>query len=189
MILLKKQVAAKLLIGVAVVGGALSPVIASAQATDTTTVNATVNSAISVSSTGTVAISVTPDADGAIGTGTDTVEVDSNDVDGYTLTLKNDADTAMNGPDVPVIAATTGTLAEPTALTANTWGFRVDNLGTFGSGGTSTYAAVGATDTEIRSTTATANAEQTLVQYAVNVDLSLPDGLYTDTVTYTATVK
>ena len=185
MILLKKQVAAKVLVGVAVVGVAFSPVMASA-ATDTTTVTATVDSAISVSSTGAVAISVNPATNGGVGTGSDTVTVDSNDVDGYTLTINNDATLTLDG-DGETIAPTTGTLASPAALDTNSWGFRVAALPAFATAGT--YAQVPSTAGTIRDTTAVASNEQTTVEYGVKVDVSQPNGAYSDTVTYTATVK
>jgi hypothetical protein len=86
----------------AVLAIVLSPVAASA-ATSNTTVQATVASVISVSSTPTVAISVTPTAGGAEATANDTVSVDSNDPDGYNLTLENDATLTMSGPSAPLV--------------------------------------------------------------------------------------
>lgn len=195
MILLKKQVAAKLLVGVAVVGVAFSPVMASA-ATDTTEVTATVNSVISVASAATVGMTVTPTSGGAEATASDAVTVDSNDADGYTLKLENDTTLTMAGfkqdgttSNGATLAATGGTVAVPAALSANSWGFRVDGLGGFGVAGTTTYAPVTDAGDIIRDTATTANAEATTVKYAVKVDLSKPSGIYKDTVTYTATVK
>lgn len=173
----------------------LSPIAASA-ATDSTSVEATVASVISVSSTPTVAISVTPAAGGVEATANDTVSVDSNDADGYTLKLENDATLTMAGfkddgttSNGETLAATSGTFAAPAALSTNSWGWRVDNLGTFGAGGTTTYAQATDAGTEIRNTTATASGEVTTVKYAVKVDLTKPNGIYKDTITYTAAVK
>lgn len=184
--------------GLSALGLVALPVVASA-ATSTSTVRANVASVISVSSTPTVAINVTPTSGGAEATADDTVTVDSNDADGYDLTLSNtdttltmtgyrDDNTTLNGS---TLAAASGTYASPAALGANSWGWRVDNLGSFGTGGTTTYAGVpsSATPQNIRSTTATANAEVTTVKYAVRVNLSVPNGIYRDTVTYTATAK
>ena len=183
--------------GVALVGGVLSPVVASAADSSSTVVEATVASVISVSSSATVAISVTPTSGGAEAVGTDTVTVSSNDADGYTLTLANsDGTSTMAGfkddgvtSNGETLAATGGTFASPAALTTNAWGFRVDDLGTFGANGATTYAPVISGGNTIRDTSATANSQTTTVKYGVKVDLSKPNGIYRDTVTYTATAK
>ena len=159
-----------------------SPIVASA-ATDTTTVEATVASVISVSSNPTVAISVTPTASGAEATAADSVSVDSNDADGYNLTLENDATLTMAGSQGGTLAKTAGTYAAPAALDTNSWGYRLTGF-TAGA-----YAGVEDAAQNIRSTTATANAEVTTVTYGVKVNTSVPAGVYSDSVTYTATVK
>lgn len=186
MILLKKKAAIKLFTGVALIGGAFSPIIASA-ATSDSTVEATVNSVISVTSAGTVPISVTPTSSGATATATDTVTIDSNDADGYNLTLKDaDATLSMTGSQGGSIAATSGTYATPTALSANTWGYRLSDFAA-----ADTYAGITSTEQNIASTTAvsTSGGDTVNVTYGVNVDTSIPAGVYTDAVTYTATVK
>lgn len=160
----------------------LSPVAASA-ATSNTTVQATVASVISVSSTPTVAISVTPTSSGAEATANDTVSVDSNDPDGYNLTLENDATLTMAGSAGGTLAKTAGTYGAPAALDANAWGYRLSG---FTAG---TYAGVEDAAQNIKSTTATATAEQTVVTYGVKVNTAVPAGVYSDSVTYTATVK
>lgn len=167
---------------VAVFGVALAPLGASA-ATDTTTVEATVASVISVSSTPTVAIAVTPTAAGVEASANDTVTVDSNDADGYNLTLENDATLTMAGSQGGTLAKTAGTFAIPAALGTNSWGYRLSG---FAAG---TYAGVEDAAQNIKSTTATASAEQTIVTFGVKVNTSIPAGVYTDVVTYTATVK
>lgn len=160
----------------------LSPIAASA-ATSNTTVEATVASVISVSSSPTVAISVTPTAGGAEATADDTVTVDSNDADGYNLTLENDATLTMAGSAGGTLAKTSGTYGTPAALSTNAWGYR---LAAFAA---STYAGVEDAPQNIKSTTATALAETTVVTYGVKVNTAVPAGVYTDSVTYTATVK
>lgn len=182
MILIKKQAAIKLFAGVALIGGAFSPIIASA-ATDSTTVEATVASVISVSSADTVAISVTPTGSGAEASADDTVTVDSNDADGYTLLLENDTTLTMAGSQGGTLAKTAGTFAVPAALDTNSWGYRLSN---FAAG---TYAGVEDVAQEIKSTTTTASADATVVTYGVKVNTAVPAGVYTDSVTYTATVK
>jgi hypothetical protein len=183
----------------AVAGIVVAPAAASA-ATANSSIEATVASVISVTSSGTVSISVTPTAPGAESTAaSDTVTVNSNDADGYNLTLgDSDATVTMAGfkddgttSNGSTLAATSGTYAAPAVLSANSWGWRVDSLGTFGVGGTLTYAGmpINSSAQNIRSTTATATNEVTTVKYSVKVDTSKPNGIYKDTVTYTATVK
>jgi hypothetical protein len=133
-----------------------------------------------------VAIAVTPTAGGAEGTAADdTVSVTSNDPDGYNLTIANDATTTMAGPAGATLAASAGTFASPVALANNTWGYRLSGFTA------STYAGVPASGSaqNIKSTTAVASNEQTVVSYNVKVDTTKPAGAYSDTVTYTATVK
>ncbi|HEX8226961.1 MAG TPA: hypothetical protein VF572_03775 [Candidatus Saccharimonadales bacterium] len=177
----------------------VAPIGASA-ATASSSIEATVSSVIAVTSSGTVALSVTPTGPGAESTAaSDTVTVNSNDADGYNLTLSSaDGTATMAGfkddgvtSNGATLAVTTGSYATPAALSANSWGWRVDSLGTFGAGGTATFAGmpVNSSPQNIRSTTATATNEVTTVKYAVKVDTSKPNGVYKDTVTYTATAK
>lgn len=183
MVLIKKQAATGLIVGIAVAGGVLSPVIASA-ATDSSTVSATVAPVISVTSNGTVPISVTPTGSGAEATGTDTVTVNSNNPTGYNLTLNDsDATLTMVGSNGGTLAATSGTYAAPAALDMNSWGYNLD--------ASANYTGVSATAQNIASTTAVSGAggDDVSVTYGVKVDTSVPAGTYTDAVTYTATVK
>ena len=166
----------------AVMAIVLSPVAASA-ATSNTTVQATVASVISVSSGATVAISVTPTGAGAEATANDTVLVDSNDPDGYNLTLENDATLTMAGPSGGTLAKTTGTFGTPAALATNSWGYILTGF-TAGS-----YAGVEDAPQNIKSTTAVASGDSTTVTYGVKVNTGVPAGVYSDAVTYTATVK
>jgi len=176
-----------------------SPVAVSA-VTANSSVEATVSSVISVTSSGTVPITVTPTGAGAESTAaSDTVTVNSNDGDGYNLTVSSsDATATMAGfrddgvtSNGSTLAAAAGTYGTPAALGTNTWGWRVDGLGTFGASGTTTYAGmpVLASPQNIRSTTAVGSNEVTTVKYAVKVNTAVPNGIYKETVTYTATVK
>lgn len=179
---MKKTLKYQVVGALALVATVISPVVASA-ATDTTTVQATVASVISVDSLATVPISVTPTGAGAEATANDTVTVDSNDADGYNLTLENDATLTMAGSQGGTLAKTSGTYAAPAALDTNAWGYRLTG---FTAG---TYAGVEDAPQNIRSTTATASGETTTVTYGVKVNTSVPAGVYSDSVTYTATVK
>ncbi|HEX8226960.1 MAG TPA: hypothetical protein VF572_03770 [Candidatus Saccharimonadales bacterium] len=190
---------ANLSVAAAVAAVIAVPVGASA-VTANSSVEAAVASVINVTSSGTVNISVTPTGAGATSANaSDTVTVDSNDSDGYNLTLSSadgtatmagfkDDGTTSNGDS---LAVTSGTYGTPAAMSDNAWGWRVDDLGTFGGSGTATYAGmpISGAAQNIRSTTATASAQVTTVKYAVKVNTSKANGVYKDTVTYTATVK
>lgn len=167
-----------------------------------TTVSVDVGSVISTFTTsGTVTLgALTPDATGTQSTNSDTVTVGTNDVDGFTLTL-NDADTtytlASGGNSFAASSATPGT---PATLSNGEWGWRVDDLSSFGAGPTSTisnaspsaltFAGIPANASPFTiNTTATTGSEATEVWYSARADDSQPTGTYTDTVTYTATVN
>jgi hypothetical protein len=177
----------------------LLPVAASA-ATANSSVEATVASVLTVSSSGTVPISVTPTGGGQVATANDTVTVDTNNSTGYDLTLANsDATVTMAGylasdgvtTNGDTLAQHSGTYGTPSALDANSWGWRVDSLGSFGGGGGTTYAGVPASGSaqNIKSTSSTATSDVTTVKYGVKVNTSKKSGIYKDTVTYTATAK
>lgn len=166
-----------------------------------TVINATVNSVISISTATPVAISLTPTAGGVVSSASDTVSVSTNNALGYTLTLAdNDTNTNLvNGANN--IAAHAGTQASPTALANNTWGYRIVSVGGFGAGAysaetdnassTSTWAGVpsSVSPNTIKTTATTASADTTTVWYGVKATTSIPNGVYTDTVTYTATTN
>lgn len=173
----------------------------SASAADTT-VSVAVGSVISTFTTsGTVTLgALTPNATGTQSINNDVVTVGTNDVDGFTLTLE-DADatvTLVSGANS--FAASTGTPATPATLANNQWGWRLDGLGGFGAGPTSTtsnaapsaltFAAVPASGAPTTiNTTATTGSDAVDVWYSARANDSQPTGTYTDTVTYTATVN
>lgn len=187
---------------IAIVGLVLAPVIASAATQNANTViNANVAAAISITSVSPVDLAITPTAAGAATNGSDTVTVSTNRTTGYNLQLA-DADatnTLVNGGNT--LAAASGTFASPAALGVNTWGFRVDGAGTFGAGPTTsqtnaasltgTWAAVPVSGSPVtlKTTAVPAVGSVTTVWYGAMVDLSKPEGTYTDTVTYTATTN
>jgi hypothetical protein len=200
---MKKALTYKLGTGLAVAAVLVSPVIASAtiNTTANTTINATVGSAISMTTSGTVTIGVTPGASAAATSASDTVTVATNSSNGYTLTLADaDATTGLTSGG-NTIAAHAGTWASPTTLATNKWGYRVDGAGTFGAGPTSaqtnqanlsgTWAGMPATGSAqtLKTTGTTAAADVTTVWYGVKVDASQPNGVYSDSVTYTATTN
>lgn len=174
---------------VAVVGAvALAPIGASA-ITANSTISSAVAPVISMTTSGTVNLNVTPTSGGAQVTGTDSVNVITNNSAGYKLSLNSsDATTALTNASADTIAAATAVPATPAALAVNTWGWRVDGVAGFGTTGTDTWAGVTTTAYDIKTTTTetAGTGEATSVQYAVKVDLSKPSGTYTDVVTYTA---
>ncbi|MBI3889259.1 hypothetical protein HY312_01620 [Candidatus Saccharibacteria bacterium] len=179
-----------------------SPILASAAFSNAnTTINATVAATISISSGPTVAIAVTPTAGGSLSSSSDSVYVSTNNTAGYTLTLADSDATTNLTSGGNTIGAHAGTQASPTVLATNKWGYRVVNIGGFGAtaysgesnvtSSTSTWAgmpATGAANT-IKTTAATANLDLTTVWYGVRATSSQPAGVYTDTVTYTATTN
>lgn len=177
----------------------LAPVIASAATdTGTTTINATLNSVISLTTSTNVNLSITPTGAGAASSASDTVTVSTNNATGYNLSLANtDTNTNLvNGANT--IAAHTGTFAAPSTLANNSWGYRVDGAGTFGAGPTAaetsqanlsgTWAGVpsSAAPQQLKSTGSNSTSDATTVWYGVKVDTSKPSGAYSDQVTYTA---
>ena len=100
------------------------------------------NSEISITTSGTVDLTVNPTDAGVYTTQPDSVTVDCSCVNGYTLNLQdNDSNNSLRlivgMTVVDTISAVGASQASPDDLAANTWGYRVDGLGGFGSGPTS----------------------------------------------------
>jgi hypothetical protein len=180
----------------------LSPVAAGAVAdTKSTTINATIGSTISMTTSATVAIGITPTSGGSASSASDTVTVATNNSTGYNLTLANADATSSLTNGANTITAHAGTFASPTTLANNSWGYRVDGAGTFGAGPTtaqtnqanlsSTWSGVPVTGSaqQLKTTATTATADVTTVWYGVKADTSKPSGVYSDSVTYTATTN
>ncbi|MEO5499388.1 MAG: hypothetical protein ABIR46_02730, partial [Candidatus Saccharimonadales bacterium] len=172
------------------------PVVASAAANSANTViNATVNEVISISTATPVAISLTPTGSGVVSSISDTVTVSTNRTTGYELTLK-DTDTSSNlvsgGNNFTPHA---GTMAAPTALADNTWGFAIAT-GTTGAetnafdasysaetnSTTSTTKWAGmptssGTAYKLKDTTAAASGDTTVVWYAAKATTAQPNGV------------
>jgi len=177
-----------------------SPIIVSAASQSANTViNVTVAQVISITTATPVAISITPTSGGVVSSSSDTVTVNTNSSTGWNLTLAdNDTDTDLES-GANAFAAHAGTQATPTALANNTWGYRIVGVGGFGAGAysgetnngssTSTWAGVpsSASPNTIKTSGGTATNDTTTVWYGVKATSSQPSGVYTDTVTYTAT--
>ncbi|MEJ0072551.1 MAG: hypothetical protein WDN27_00420 [Candidatus Saccharibacteria bacterium] len=190
--------AASGLLVVLVVG---SPVVAGAD-TQSTTISSAIGSVISLFTTdSTVNVNVAPTGAGAQTIASDTVTVSTNDSSGYTLVLgETGAGTSLvsGGNTIP---HSSGTQASPVAMSVNTWGYRVDGIGGFGSGPTSgassqaigsvKFAAVPATGSPntLKTTSGVAASDTTTVWYATAADTTQATGTYTNNVTYTVTAN
>jgi hypothetical protein len=156
---------------------------------------------ITITSSSTVNLNVTPQPGSTLCTvDKDDVTVTSGASVGYSMTLSSTAagvtmPGAVNGGTINAVGTSYGT---PGALTANTWGYRIDSTGSFGSGPTDalasgaipseTYAPIAplASAQTIRTTSVAAAPSDTEVWYGVCVDMSLPADTYTRDVIYTA---
>lgn len=169
--------------------------------TETTIISSTIDSVITLTTNGTVNVDVTPTGSGAQTVANDTATVSTNSSTGYTLQLSTTTATTALESGANSIPAHTGTQASPTALAANTWGYRVDGVGGFGAGPTSgssnqpissaTYAGVpsNASPVTLKTTSGVASNDATDVWYSVAANTTQPSGTYTQSVTYTATAN
>jgi hypothetical protein len=185
-----------------VVFGASTTIISSVSAVNTT-ISSDISPVISLFTTsGTVSDAITPTGSGAQTIQSDTVTVSTNDSSGYTLQLAESSGTTTLTSGSNTIPASTGTQTTPVVMTVNTWGYRVDSLGGFGAGpttsasssaisGTIKFAGVptsGSPNT-LADTSGTASNAVTTVWYGVAANTTQPSGTYTNTVTYTATTN
>lgn len=185
----------------AVIALAYSP--AALAATSNTTITGTVGSTITVNSGASVALNVAPSSGAAVSTASNTVTVTTNNATGYDLTLSTTGAERdlVKGSDH--IAAHTGTWASPSTLATNSWGYRIDNAGTFGAGPTTvlnsaasssqTWAGVPASGSaqniKTSSTNTSGAGDDVTVWYAMSADATKPSGNYTNSVVYTAVTK
>lgn len=184
-----------------------SPVTVSAAAdSQNTVINATVNSVISMTTSSTVAISLTPTTGGVLSSSSDTVTVNTNNTAGYNLAVADaDATTSLTS-GANNITASAGTKTVPIVLVNGTWGFAVAStttgIGTNGfdasystetnnASSTSKWAGMPASGSPmmLKTTAAVATNDTTTVWFAAKVNAAQPNGVYTDTVTYTATTN
>jgi hypothetical protein len=157
---------------------------------------------ITLSGGSTTNVDVIPSSSGKCTVKSDTVSVLTDSPAGYSLTMTTTTtNNALTGPSS--ISASNGTSAAPVTLAMNTWGYRVDGLGSFGAGPTNTqtngsvpsvtFAGVPASNqsaAQIAYSASPANpAANTTVWYGVCANASLLAGNYAATVTYTAVVN
>jgi hypothetical protein len=168
----------------------------------TTSISSQISPVISLFTTsGTVNINVLPTSSGAQTIASDTITVSTNDSGGYALQLAETTGTSTLTSGSNTIPASSGSQTTPVVMAVNTWGYRVDSVGGFGSGPTSAVsnAAIGAlkfaavpptaSPNTLKSTSGTATNDTTLVWYGVAANTSQPSGTYTNSVTYTATTN
>ncbi len=182
-------------------GIAALPMVASAATSSAnTTITANVGAAISITTNSPVSFALTPTSGGVVSSSSDTVTVNTNNATGYTLTLEDaDASTTLTSGGNN-FTAHSGTFASPTALSSGTWGYALASAGGFDasystetSNGSSTskWAGVPASGSAvtIKTTGTSATNDTTTVWWAAKADNTQPNGVYTDTVTYTATTN
>ena len=117
----------------------------------------------------------------------------TNSPTGYSLVLQGVSDTALQ--------PSTGTVKDPIALAQNSWGYALAStsavgvLNDFDAGYATPSPSIGSkwanptTAATIKKTTNSATNDTTAVYYGARVDLALPSGAYSNSVTYTATVN
>ena len=118
-----------------------------------------------------------------------TIKVYTNNASGYTLNVK-DADNTLaltkvsSTETIPAGTESEGSLS----LTAGTaaWGYKIDTASADGTG----YKAITASDVQVKTkATPTSNGEETKVYYGIATASDQATGVYTDTITYTATTN
>jgi hypothetical protein len=157
---------------------------------------------ITLSSNSTVNVNVSPVSGGSCTIQSDSVGVLTDNTNGYTLTVTTSGTNTnlVNGGNT--ISPNGGTFASPSALTVSSWGYRVDGLGSFGSGPTTaqsnvspgsisglTFAAMAASNqTPVQLATTSVPADPTVtttVWYGVCAGTTQAAGTYSTQVTYT----
>ncbi len=180
------------------------PIFSASAETSNTTITANIGSTLSIQSTPTVSFNVNPTASTAkASSGLATVTVSTNNATGFNLKLAmNGTDQTLQNGAAATIAAHSGSFAAPATLANNSWGYRVENVGTFGAGNMSaqtdqndlagTFAAVPSNLTggdTIKNVSAAAQSNQTQVLFGVKADSTKPSGAYSGTVVFTATAN
>jgi len=159
---------------------------------------------ITLSSNGTVNINVTPGGSTTCTTQSDSVAVTTDSSTGYTLSMNDNAtSSSLLGSSTPTIPTSSATQSSPSALSTNTWGYRVDGVGGFGAGPTSASSNTGTSSTTFAGIPTSAQTAATLVNsgspadpavtttvwYGICVDTTVPADTYSSTVVYTAVVN
>lgn len=190
-----------ILLSLASVAVAVSPVVASAANPESTALTATVGSNISMTGSTTASMSATPVSGNMQATTSGSYSVTTNNSSGYNLKIK-DSDATLNlTASGGTITPGSGSQAAPAVLTAGTWGWAVIGAGGAGQFDTAyttgndqaatgkKFAGITASDVQFKSTATTASGDSTTVYYSMLVGTAQPTGSYTDTVVVTATAN
>lgn len=159
---------------------------------------------ISITTSSSVSLDLSPTVAGVYTIEKDEVTVATNSNHGYSLTLSSSSATEnalKNG--VEEIVATSGDYHDPIPLGMNEWGYRIDNLGGFGTGPTSSvenqltntalFAGIPLLGSAhaiktLNTASSAPPSDTTTIWYGVRADTSKPAGTYTASVLYTAVV-
>lgn len=159
---------------------------------------------ITLTSNGSVNLDTIPSAASSCTISSDTVSVFTDSSTGYVLTINdNDISNSMSGSAGGTISPVAGSGASPSTISSNTWGYRVDNILGFGAGPTAAtsntaipsllFAPVPLSSTAgdilANSSSAADPAIATPVWFGLCANVSIPSGVYSDDVVYTAVVN
>ncbi|PLS81098.1 hypothetical protein CYG49_03145 [Candidatus Saccharibacteria bacterium] len=160
---------------------------------------------LSLASGGMNALSITPTSSGSCTIKKESATIVTGSDTGFSLMLQDgDADNSLKTVSGSSIASISGTVATPTALAVNTWGFRVDGVGGFGVGPTSEVTNVATPSSLFAAVPLSTGSAATIAKTAVStgstgvtvntffgscIDTSKESGQYTDAVIFTAIVN
>jgi hypothetical protein len=159
--------------------------------------------AITLTSSSTVNINVVPGSSSTCTVNDDSVSITTDSSTGYTISFTDTTTSNSLVGSTTSVPAISASQSSPAILSANTWGYRVDGIGGFGSGPTSavtnastpsvTFAQVPTStstpDTLATSTSPADPAVTTDVWYGLCVDQTTPAGSYSGNIVYTAVVN
>jgi hypothetical protein len=134
------------------------------------------STSLSISLGGNVNFSLTPSGSDFTGTGSNTITVTSTDPVGYGLYIHSTGSTSMvaGSNSIPASGNTTAG-----ALSVNSWGYNTD--------GSSNYLGITTTPSIIKNGSGPfESGDNTTIHYGVLTDVTVPEGNYSVSVTYTA---
>lgn len=158
---------------------------------------------ITLSTSGTITLNVNPTASGVYTTQKDSINIQSGASTGYTVDLSASSSTTDLESGANKINRLSASFSSPATLSVNNWGYRIDDIGAFGIGPTSAITSapsnslkfagiqpVSSADTILSTSSASAGGGDDYdIWYGVKADSTLPNGTYSQVVTYTAIQK
>jgi hypothetical protein len=131
--------------------------------------------------------SLTPTPGGIYGGDSHTVSVNTNVKDGYTLSVStNNGNSNLAHASGATIGPVSGTLASPSTIASNTWGFSLESAG---NDLAAKWVAMPNVSNPLTIKTGPPNegsGDQTVVYFGTKVDTTKVSGLYQATIVYTA---